>query len=370
MDRRALLGTAVVAGASCCGLRPAAAVGRSSAGGWAVVARSVLQLTAPEVVVSDRVVQLDCRLITESPVLGVRVELQQWNARGSWSPLGAGVADTRGAVTFRVRAWKTVVVRAVVAGSATLLPATSASLVLRARPSGRIVSRSGPQPDSQLPRGPQAVGAGAHPRIAPIPDRVWASMHGRSWRPGSPVGRSGLRYLTINYWGFDGYRYRGEMILDTLTVAAGAGALAELYSLRFPIRQMVLPDRFGVMSVSPHLGADDYRSMAADNTSGFNYRYVDGTEHTTRVLSPHSYGNAIDINTWENPYADQFGLYPDRYWADRHRVSPASFRTASARATRALTSRGFSWGAGYRDWQHFQRDSGAVPGVEREALYG
>jgi len=363
VDRRALLGGAVVAGLSCCGLRTATAADRAAA------TATVLQLSPPTSVVSNRVVALGCRLLATQSVLGARVALQQWGGRG-WTTLSTAAVDSRGAVTFGVRVWKTAVLRAVYGGSPVLLPVTSPSLVLHARPSGRIVGQSGPEPRQRLPQRPQAVGAGAHPRIMPIPDGVWASMQGLSWRPGAPVGRSGLRYLTINYWGFDGYRYRGEMVLDTATVAAAAGAFAELHSLRFPIRQMVLPDRFGRMSVSPHLGADDYRSMAADNTSGFNYRYVDGTEHTTRTLSPHAYGNAIDVNTWENPYADQDGMYPDRYWADRVRPSPAVFGTSSARATRALTSRGFSWGAGYSDWQHFQRNTGAVPGLVHESFYG
>ena len=109
-------------------------------------------------------------------------------------------------------------------------------------------------------------------------------MQGLTWRPGAPVGRADLRYLQINYWGFDGYRSRGEMVLNGATVTAAADAFTELYHRRFPIRQMVLPDRFGPMPRGSHLGADDYASMAADNTSGFNYRYVDGTETTSKIL--------------------------------------------------------------------------------------
>ena len=125
---------------------------------------------------------------------------------------------------------------------------------------------------------------GANPRVSPIGDRIWSSMQGLTWRPGAPVGRADLRYLQINYWGFDGYRSRGEMVLNGATVTAAADAFTELYHRRFPIRQMVLPDRFGPMPRGSHLGADDYASMAADNTSGFNYRYVDGTETTSKIL--------------------------------------------------------------------------------------
>ena len=38
--------------------------------------------------------------------------------------------------------------------------------------------------------------------------------------------------------------------------------------------------------------------MAADNTSGFNCRFVGGTSR----WSMHAYGEAIDVNPVENPY--------------------------------------------------------------------
>ena len=44
-------------------------------------------------------------------------------------------------------------------------------------------------------------------------------------------------------------------------------------------------------------GADDERSMAADNTSAFNGRKVPGID----VWSQHAYGRAIDVNPLENP---------------------------------------------------------------------
>ena len=69
----------------------------------------------------------------------------------------------------------------------------------------------------------------------------------------------------------------------------------------------------------------DIASMAAGNTSGFNCRSVTG--ESTRV-SQHSYGNAIDINPFENPYATATTVYPqaaaDRYYRDRslHAAEP------------------------------------------------
>ena len=126
---------------------------------------------------------------------------------------------------------------------------------------------------------------------------VWRSMVGRSWHRGCPVGRCGLRLLRINYWGFDGYRYRGEMVLSTAVGHRAAAALRDMYNRRFPIRRMYRVDRFGW---SKRLrGANDYASMRADNTSAFNCRSV---VNKPGVRSPHARGRAVDINTWENPY--------------------------------------------------------------------
>ena len=51
--------------------------------------------------------------------------------------------------------------------------------------------------------------------------------------------------------------------------------------------------------------------MASGNTSGFNCRGVVGNPG---VASPHSYGRAIDLNTWENPYHSQQGIVPNTWW--------------------------------------------------------
>ena len=65
--------------------------------------------------------------------------------------------------------------------------------------------------------------------------------------------------------------------------------MKRLFRERFPIRRMKLIDSYG---------ADDHRSMNADNTSAFNCRFVAGTNR----WSMHAYGKAIDLNPIENPY--------------------------------------------------------------------
>ena len=87
------------------------------------------------------------------------------------------------------------------------------------------------------------------------------------------------------------------------------GALAEMYRKKLPIRAMYRVDRFGWSSRVR--GGDDYRSMAAGNTSAFNCRDVVGKPG---VRSPHSYGRSLDLNTWENPYRSRQGTVPNTWW--------------------------------------------------------
>ena len=65
--------------------------------------------------------------------------------------------------------------------------------------------------------------------------------------------------------------------------------LRQLFEARYPIERMQLIDNYG---------GDDGRSMAANNSSAFNYRKVPGKA----VLSRHAYGMAVDINPLYNPY--------------------------------------------------------------------
>ena len=192
----------------------------------------------------------------------------------------------------------------------------------------------------------RATGAGAHAVITRISDKVWRSMVGRTWHSGCPLGRSGLRLLRINYWGFNGYRYRGEMVLSSAVVARAARALRDMYNGRYPIRRMYRVDRFGYSKVLH--GGNDYKSMRADNTSGFNCRSV---VNKPSVLSPHARGRAIDINTWENPYRSATGLVPDKWWASRSHPRIA-WRSSSHPVVKIWRAHGFHWTYGNVDSQH------------------
>ena len=59
-------------------------------------------------------------------------------------------------------------------------------------------------------------------------------------------------------------------------------------------------------------GGDDHRSMAANNTSAFNCRFVSGT----RRWSMHAYGRAVDLNPVQNPWVSGSEVQIDRISTD------------------------------------------------------
>jgi len=203
-----------------------------------------------------------------------------------------------------------------------------------------------PRPE-RLPSQRRAIGAGAHITVSHIPHKIWRQMSGITWHRGCPVGRSGLRLMHINYWGFDGYRHRGELVVNRHAVGQFRGAFGELYAGRFPIRAMYRVDRFGYSKRSG--GGDDYASMRHDNTSAFNCRWVTGNRG---VRSPHSYGYAVDINTWENPYRSRVGLLPNSWWM-AHSDPRYAWRSRSHAVVRIMARHGFRWTYGLGDTQHF-----------------
>jgi hypothetical protein len=90
--------------------------------------------------------------------------------------------------------------------------------------------------------------------------------------------------------------------------------------------------------------------MAADNTSGFNCRFVGGTSR----WSMHAYGEAIDVNPVENPYVRGSTVSPSagRAFLDRTRYRKG-MAVGGGVLVRAFAAAGWKWGASFGDYQHF-----------------
>jgi hypothetical protein len=197
---------------------------------------------------------------------------------------------------------------------------------------------------------PAAAGSGETPpfrgAIAPIDAATQKRMSSVSWHRGCPVGFADLRLLTVTHWGFDGRPRRGRLVVHRDAARPILGAMRSLYRARFPIRRMRLVDAYG---------ADDRRSMAADNTSAFNCRFVAGSPG---VWSEHAYGQAIDVNPIENPYVTASGYVSPPAGAPYARRSRHARGMIHRRGpvVRAFAAAGWEWGGNWswpKDYQHF-----------------
>ena len=86
-------------------------------------------------------------------------------------------------------------------------------------------------------------------------------MTGISWRQGCPVALRDLRILSFSHWGFDRKAQTGRLVAHEDVARPLLGVFRDLYAERFPIRKVVPVDAYG---------ANDFRSIEADNTSAFN----------------------------------------------------------------------------------------------------
>jgi D-alanyl-D-alanine carboxypeptidase len=195
-----------------------------------------------------------------------------------------------------------------------------------------------------------ALPAAPPPFVARV-ERVTAAGLGASWHRGCPVAPAQLRLVRLRYFGFDGKPHLGALVVNSTVVSDVGRAFATLYSERFPVRRM--------QPISVYGGSDD-RSMAADNTSGFNCRYA--VAPGPKKWSVHAYGEAVDVNPVENPYVVGGAVLPKagKPYLDRTSVRPG-MAVSGGTLVEAFALAGWSWGgrwAGSPDYQHFSSNGG------------
>lgn len=164
------------------------------------------------------------------------------------------------------------------------------------------------------------------------------------------VDLADLRYLHIMYINFQGNAVSGELICHNSVANDFLEIFEVLYDNAYQLERVELIEAYG---------GDDNASMAANNTSCFNYRVV---ENTTS-LSNHAYGAAIDINPFYNPYIayttgekritpEGSEIYEDRDADFPHKID------ADDLCYQLFIEHGFEWGGVWKsskDYQHFQK---------------
>ena len=177
--------------------------------------------------------------------------------------------------------------------------------------------------------------------VRAIDDATAARMHGRSWRAEHPrcPPLDALALVEATHVTMDGEVARGELVVHAAIAPHAVTLLARLWAIGFPIASMRLVDEHD---------ADDDRSMAAGNSSAFNFRTVAGTDQ----LSQHAFGLAIDLNPAQNPMiwpgGARFVPAEAAPYVDRRRLRPGMI-VRPGPVTAILDELGWEWGG---DWRH------------------
>jgi hypothetical protein len=316
---------------------------------------SALVLTAPAKLVDERKATLRLTWTTSDgqPVSGSVTLMRSTKPHAAGTQYKTVTTGADGTATLTVRPrvdtwWRALGQQATSAVGAVAATNSKVVKIDNVPPRSPVkLPKAAPKPEP-LPAQPRAVGQGANAKVTKIPAKVWKTMVGVTWRSGCPVGRAGLRLMRVNYWGFDGYRHRGSMVAAASAIGKVASAFTALYNHHYPIRSMRPVDYFGYSKKD--WGGDDDASMAHDNTSAFNCRWVGGVPGR---VSNHALGIAIDINTWENPYQSPTGPEPDGWWLG-HSQRNLTFRSTSDPLVKLLARHGLHWVLGMDDTQHFE----------------
>lgn len=146
--------------------------------------------------------------------------------------------------------------------------------------------------------------------------------------------------LDIPYLSFEGDIRTGQLVIHAELAKEVELIFKELLKCKFPIEKMIPVVAFNW---------DDDASMAANNTSGFNYRTILGTMR----FSHHATGRAIDINPFLNPYERGPFIAPPGAIYDTKIPG-----TTTEEIAELFKNRGWEWGGNWttrKDWQHFEK---------------
>lgn len=159
-----------------------------------------------------------------------------------------------------------------------------------------------------------------------------------------PHGDAGAHYLiTVPFLLRIFHLLQGQIIVD-----------ARLEDDLYEIFDLIDKLKFPIGKVIPIVAYrwEDGDSMAGNNSSGFNFRVIAGTNK----ISLHSFGRAIDINPVQNPV-----IYPTGIIAPAgatYRPQNKGTFTVNHPIVQEFTKRGWHWGGNFeqpKDYHHFEK---------------
>jgi len=167
--------------------------------------------------------------------------------------------------------------------------------------------------------------------------------------------RKRQRVVTVKYYSFDGKVHRGQLVVDKDLVRDIKKIFRLGLEIRFPVHT-VIPVSHPDFRKNGRW--DDDLSMAANNTSAFNYRLKVGGGS----LSMHARGRAIDLNCVQNPYIKGTTVLPP---GSSYQPEIPGTLTADHPITRKFIALGWEWGGNWtslKDYQHFEKAAGRKKG--------
>ncbi|MBB4742435.1 hypothetical protein BJY16_005894 [Actinoplanes octamycinicus] len=236
-------------------------------------------------------------------------------------------------------------------GSATAAPAWLGTRELRVGANGFAAAQDTPPElrrrsivtTDELP--PPADGR-FHSTVEAVPASVLARS---SWSPECPVKATDLRYVTVSFRGFDGLPHTGELLVNKTAATGLTKVFGRLFADGYPIERMRVTSTAELNA--PPTGD-------GNGTDAYACRPVRGRTS----WSQHSYGLAVDINPFQNPYHRGKVVLPElaTSYLDRDDVRPGMIEPDGP-VVRAFAAIGWKWGGDYRslkDFMHFSATGG------------
>lgn len=160
---------------------------------------------------------------------------------------------------------------------------------------------------------------------------------------------STLESVPVRYVDFGGSLRMSEIVVARSVAESVATFFRNAHGIGFPIHEVAHASEYGW---------DDEALMAANVSSGFNYRTIAGTDS----LSNHARGLAFDINPMQNPYIRSVGsekiVRPEgSTWKP---MTPGTLHKTH-KLVLLMKISGWTWGGdwsaseGGADYQHFEK---------------
>lgn len=153
-----------------------------------------------------------------------------------------------------------------------------------------------------------------------------------------------IECIEAPYINFDGIETTGHIEVHKSVSDEVIQIFKDIKDIGFPIYNIETIDNYDY---------DDEKSVIANNTSGYNFRFV---ANSTK-LSDHSIGLAIDINPVQNPWVhpSALNLFP-------YKPGTKGTIESNSEIVDIFKKYGWSWGGDWRnpDYQHFFKSDNKI----------